>query len=144
MFRMGKERYGIELASVREIRRPPRVTPLPESPPWLRGVTNLRGTILAVLDLGVGLGISTEAAPGAGRKSRLVVVHEDGIEAGFCVDEVDGVVAIGDGELRHAPDTLPEPLRRWCGGIAGVKGDLVTVLTPEFLPGLQERLGSAR
>lgn len=144
MFRLGSERFGVPLGSVREIRRPPRVTPLPEAPVWLRGVTNLRGTILAVIDAGVGLGISDVVVGAEGRKSRLVVMREGECDAGFCVDGVDGVVSLDDGALMEAPDTLPDPLRRWCEGIAAVESELVTVLSPEFLTGLQERLGAGR
>lgn len=144
MFRLGDERFGVRLDSVREIRRPPRVTPLPEAPIWLRGVTNLRGAILAVVDVGVGLGIRDQVAETGGRKHRLVVMRDGDCDAGFCVDGVDGVIAFDEAACMAAPDTLPELLRRWCDGIVGVGGELVTLLSPQLLTGLRERLGAAR
>lgn len=144
MFRLGAERFGVRLDSVREIRRPPRVTPLPEAPPWLRGVTNLRGTILAVVDVGVGLGIRDQVAATEGRAHRLVVMRDGDCDAGFCVDGVDGVLSFDEGACMTAPDTLPDLLRRWCDGIIGSGGELVTLLSPELLTGLRERLGARR
>lgn len=144
VFRIGPERFAIALDAVREIRRPPRVTPLPESPVWLRGVTNLRGVILAVIDIAVGLGARTEVSEPKGRKCRLVVMRDVDCDAGFCVDAVDGVVTVDEADLMTPPDTLPELLRRWCEGIAALEAGLVVMLSPEFLSGLQERLGMAK
>lgn len=140
VFRLGPERFGVPLDAVREIRRPGRVTPLPEAPTWLRGVTNLRGVILAVVDLGLALGLGSDPTPTVGRKSRLVVMRDRECDAGFFVDAVEGVFVVDGADCRAVPDGLAEQLRRWCDGIVRDDAGFVTVLSPELLTGLQERL----
>lgn len=50
-FRIGDESYGLDVANAREIVEGPSLTPMPKAPPWVRGVLNLRGSIVPVLDL---------------------------------------------------------------------------------------------
>ena len=83
-FRLGDQEYCVDIMSVREIRGWTRATPLPFAPGHVKGVINLRGTILPVIDLAVRLGM--DAVAGAG----------DGFLR--CV-----------GHLRHGPHTRPAP-----------------------------------
>jgi len=81
------EYFGIAVDMVREVVKEPMVTALPLAPAIVAGVTNLRGEILAILNLEPLLGL-----PAAGLASRAAVVVEDGhVRAALLVDRVDGV-----------------------------------------------------
>jgi len=138
LFCLGDERYGFPLAAVREVRRPPRLTPLPGVPSWLRGITNLRGQILAVLDLGLGLVLRDEPVVPQGKKCRLVIAREGGIDAAFLVERIEGVVRCD--QLGAVPDGMAEQMRRYCLGLLRTDSGLAAVVSPEFLSGLQQQL----
>ena len=71
-FKLGEEGFGIPLDQVREIARAERITPVPQAPPAVRGLLNLRGQPITVLDLARLFEIP--APPGRSAKDRLVVV----------------------------------------------------------------------
>ena len=96
---VGGAEFGIPADRVREVVRPPPLTRVPFAPPGVRGIAQVRGTVLAVVDLGERLGL----AP-AGGKGRLVVVWGRGREAvGLLVDRVVGLMEEG-GDEEIAPD----------------------------------------
>ena len=55
-FTIGDEEYGIEILRVQEIKGYPAITPIPHAPPWIKGVMNLRGTVVPVVDLRIKFG----------------------------------------------------------------------------------------
>ncbi|MDK2855918.1 MAG: purine-binding chemotaxis protein CheW [Bacillota bacterium] len=91
VFRLGQEKYGIAIQNLEEIIRVPCTVRVPLAPPHVRGLTNLRGTILPVYDLRAQLGVSGTADDESGR---VIVVSAGGRRAGYVVDQVDGVVDI--------------------------------------------------
>lgn len=88
IFELGELTFGIRLTAVREILRMVAVTPVPEAPPWLLGVMNLRGLHVPVVDLRSRLGLEAPS-PDAGH--RIMVVDAGGGTAGLVVDEVEAV-----------------------------------------------------
>jgi two-component system chemotaxis response regulator CheV len=94
------ETYGIEVALVREVREPARLTVAPGMPRAMAGVMPLRGAVVAVLSLAGCLGVG--AAPAGGR---LVVVEHGGAEHALLVAAVDRVVEVDAGRL-HAPPAM--------------------------------------
>jgi purine-binding chemotaxis protein CheW len=98
---------------VREVLRVGSITRVPQAPPPVRGVTNLRGRVLAVVDLGVSAG---GAAVEVGDDSRIVVVESQGRSIGLLVDRVDKVLDLGMSRVGEAPDDLPGGLRAAASG----------------------------
>ncbi|HMF12859.1 MAG TPA: chemotaxis protein CheW, partial [Gemmataceae bacterium] len=82
--------YAIPAAQVLEVGRPPRVTPLPNVPEWLTGLTNVRGDIVSVVDLRGFLGMGPA---GLGTSNRLVIVKatDEDVTTGLLVDRVRGI-----------------------------------------------------
>src|SRR6185295_5063176 len=74
--RCGAATFGVSIDRVREIVMVPEITPVPESGPFVRGIINLRGRILPVLDLALRLGLRT--APESLQDGRILVVEHDG------------------------------------------------------------------
>jgi len=87
--RAGGEHYALPVEGVREIARRDRITPVPGAPPAVLGVWNLRGDVVAAIDLAAMLGL----APGDG-EGRIVVVEEGERHAGLAVEEVLEVEAL--------------------------------------------------
>lgn len=111
---VGGAEYGLPAAAVREVVRPPPVTRVPFAPPAVRGVAQVRGTVLAVVDLGARLGTGPVGPPG-----RLVVVWGRGREAvGLLVDRVAGLVETEGGD-EPLPDEAEAALPPgWLAGVA--------------------------
>ena len=87
-FRLGAERFVTARADVREVLPiPEQVTRVPGAKPWLRGIANLRGQLLTVVDLKSFLGAG---APTADRQARVLVVASRDVPTGLIVDEVVG------------------------------------------------------
>jgi purine-binding chemotaxis protein CheW len=105
-FVLGGESYGIGILQVREIIRPTAITPVPQMPPHIQGVINLRGKIIPVLDLRARFGL---AAPPANDRSCIVVVQIKTVEsaaalAGLLVDAVDEVINLSDKDIEATPE----------------------------------------
>jgi purine-binding chemotaxis protein CheW len=137
VFRLGDERYAVPLSCVRELARVPPITPVPRLPPFVAGVANLRGNILGLIDLRTVVGASP-AGPGEDGKRRMLVLHVEGVTAGLLVDAVEDVAA--EGELDPPVATLPDFLRPLVRGHLQSGGALITVLEPELIKVLREKV----
>lgn len=112
-FSLGNRMFGIDMSMLIEIREWEEPTPLPGVPAFIKGVANLRGTVIPIVDLSERLG--WEATSVHGRSCILVVVMA-GKQSGFLVDEVSDIVAIDPSQIQAAPDIeLAEP-----GVVAGL------------------------
>ena len=124
--RLGETEFGVDVAQVREVLRPPAVTRLPFPPPSILGIVSVRGTLVPVMDLGERL-LGVPADP----NGRLVVVRdpEGSGQVGLLVDAVLDLIPMGD-EVRETPEevalSLPEG---WITGVVSPAQDrLVTLL----------------
>jgi purine-binding chemotaxis protein CheW len=90
--RAGGEHYALPVEGVREIARRDRITPVPGAPDTVLGVWNLRGDVIAAVDLATMLGLGLAA--GAEEEGRIVVAEEGGLRAGLAVEAVIGVGAL--------------------------------------------------
>jgi twitching motility protein PilI len=106
-FRLGTERFVTSRADVREVLPvPEHVTRVPGAKPWLRGIANLRGQLLTVVDLKSFLGAG---APTSDRQARVLVVASREVPTGLIVDEVVGFRRFGSSDYRA--ETAPSVIR---------------------------------
>jgi purine-binding chemotaxis protein CheW len=99
-FDLAGEFYGLEILKVREIIGMMSVTNVPHTKEYVKGVINLRGKIIPVIDLRLKLGMdSTEMT----RETCTIVVDVNGIQTGLIVDKVAEVLDISDGQIEDAP-----------------------------------------
>jgi len=120
-FRLADEHYAIESRFVREVLRSPELTPLPGAPPFVSGVTNLRGEILAVIDLGQPLGCpSIPATP-----AWVIVLGLKSVEMGIVSDAVVEVTAVRTDSVLARARAARETHPTW---IRGVTSKAVVVL----------------
>ncbi|MEM6759567.1 MAG: chemotaxis protein CheW [Pseudomonadota bacterium] len=100
-FKLGQQEYSLDIMCVREIRGWTQATPLPHAPSYMKGVINLRGTVLPVIDLAQRLGLPvTEQSD---RNVIIVVKHDDTL-AGLLVDAVSDIIALEDDDMKPPPD----------------------------------------
>jgi purine-binding chemotaxis protein CheW len=135
VFRLEKERYALPLAAVREVVVPPRVHSLvPRAPQAVRGVINLRGRVVTVVELAPLMGLS--APKGAGEK--IILLDRGRRDLGLLVTEVDGI------ELIEKVVVSPGPVQPAVRGLARLKGLAVTVLDPDGVDSLVGALFGAK
>ena len=100
-FSLGQQMFGIDMKALIEIREWEEPTPLPSVPPYIKGVTNLRGTVVPVVGLAERLGWTPSVLHS---RSCILVVTIAGKQAGFLVDEVADIIVINDDDVQPAPD----------------------------------------
>jgi len=100
-FTLGKQMFGIDMKALIEIREWENPTPLPSVPAYIKGVTNLRGTVVPVVGLAERLGWTPSVLHA---RSCILVVTIAGKQAGFLVDEVADIIVINEGDIQPAPD----------------------------------------
>jgi len=123
-FSLGQEEYGIELLKVREIKGYSAVTPIPNTPSHIKGVMNLRGTVIPIVDLRARFGLEVIEYT----KFHVIIVINVGTKVvGLLVDAVSDVLNAGPEDIRPAPDFGTQADMRFISGIAS-SGDKVAVL----------------
>lgn len=124
VFRIDKDRYAFPLTSVREVVvAPPRFRPVPRAPPCIRGVMNLRGRIVTVVDLP----LLVHGKSATSELSRVVMLDRGRYELGLLVSTVETVEII---ERTTAPSSSSLLFAK---GVARLGGVAVTVLDPDLL-----------
>ena len=100
-FRIGESEYSVDIMSVREIRGWTRTTSLPHAPPFVRGVINLRGTVLPVVDLALRLGLDASEPED---RNVIIVVDVASRVMGLRVDAVSDILSFSPDQLQPPPD----------------------------------------
>src|SRR5438034_10491815 len=93
---IGAERYGIDVQRVQEIKQLTGVTPVPATPPFWRGLVNLRGSLFPLLDLGLYLGLTGGEGGGSGT---VVAIGSAGMSVGLLVDDVPEIVRLRSDDI---------------------------------------------
>lgn len=124
-FRVASQFYAVDIMSVREIRGWAQATSLPHAPPYVRGVINLRGTVLPVLDLALRLGIEID---GPTERSVVIVVDIGGRTVGLRVDAVTDIVTLPCGDLQPPPDLAGSEAQVVVRALTLIDGNMVRVL----------------
>jgi purine-binding chemotaxis protein CheW len=114
-FALGEAASGVAILNVQEIKGFAPVTPIPNTPAWVRGVMNLRGTIVPVIDLRLRLGMEPAEY---GAFTVIVVLAVDGKVVGAIVDAVSDVLTIRDTDVQQPPALGVGADVRFVAGIA--------------------------
>ena len=140
-FRIGQQEFAIDIASVREIRGWTPETALPHAPGFVRGVINLRGTVLPILDLASRLGLGF-AEPTA--RHVIMVVQVGTQSLGLLVDAVSDIQAVDDANIQPMPEVGAEIARQFVRGVLAVDGRMIVVVAlDEVLPSTSMDLAAA-
>jgi len=130
-FMLGTEEYGIEIKYVTEIINLQPITVVPEVPAYMKGIINLRGTIIPVMD--VRLRFQKEPREYNDRTC-IIVIHFGDVTIGLIVDSVAEVLNIADGDIVDPPN-MNQTSQRYIRGIGKVNGQVKLLLDCSMLLG---------
>ncbi len=139
-FALGDESYAVDVRKVREIIRLTSITSVPQMPAFIRGVINLRGKIIPVIDLRVRFGLSDAATTD---KTCIVVVQiqtnaHTRRETGLVVDNVEEVLNLTANEIEETPDFGSQVDTEYLLGMAKIKGSVKMLLDLDRVLGNEE------
>jgi purine-binding chemotaxis protein CheW len=133
-FRIGEQEFCVDIMAVREIRGWTPATPLPQAPSYVRGVINLRGAVLPIVDLSARLGLgATEPSV----RNVIIVVRIGQRLVGLLVDAVSEVLTATAEMIQPTPDVSCDAVKMFIRGILALEGRMVSWITlDKILPEL--------
>lgn len=103
VFRLGEERYGVDISQVREIIRPTQITRIPNAPDFVEGVINLRGQITTIVNLRKRFGMPPTQID---NDTRIIVVEYNNAVIGMMVDTVNEVKYLSQKDIEPLPSII--------------------------------------
>ena len=127
-FRIGSQFYCIDIMSVREIRGWTPATALPRAPGFVRGVINLRGAVLPIIDLADRLGFE----PTEPTARHVIIVTQSGKQiVGLLVDAVSDIIAMPTDKVQPTPDVGSEAARSFVLGVMAIEDRMISLIALE-------------
>src|SRR5258708_30855913 len=124
-FRIGAQDFCVDVMSVREIRGWTPATALPQSPSYVRGVINLRGAVLPIVDLAarLGFGLSEPSA------RHVIIVTQVGNQVvGLLVDAVSDILTVTDDVIQPTPHIASEAAKAFVRGILTIEDRMISLI----------------
>ena len=134
-FTLGAEEYGVDILKVQEIRGYDWVTRLPDSPVWIKGVINLRGTIVPVIDMRIKFNLDKVEYDAM---TVMIVLNVADRVVGIVVDSVSDVVRLSAEQIREVPELGATIDRQFLTGIGTLDERMLILLDIERLMGSSE------
>src|SRR5258708_7812620 len=129
-FRIGTQEYCVDIMAVREIRGWTPATALPQAPPFVRGVINLRGAVLPIIDLAARLGFPS-AEPTA---RHVIIVTQVGHQVvGLLVDAVSDILTATDDLIQPTPEVASDAAKTFVQGILATEGRMISLIVLDRL-----------
>ncbi len=127
-FMIGKETFGVDILMVQEIIRSAPITAVPNSPEFIEGVINLRGSIIPVIDLRKRLNILKDR-PAERKDTWILIIDVEGRVTGFIVDLVTRVLKIRTDTIEPPPDIVVAGLKsQYIRGVCEIGEKLLILL----------------
>ena len=135
-FRVGRQEFCIDIMMVREIRGWTIATTLPRAPRYVKGVINLRGAVLPIVDLAARLGM-----PGVTPTARnvIIVVQIFHRQIGVLVDAVSDILMANDNVIQPLPDVTSDIAKNFLKGLLPMDGRMVSLITLDDVLPIQEQ-----
>ncbi len=124
-FTISEETYGLEILKVQEIVRLPQVTKLPKAPAFVKGVIDLRGSVIPILDLREKFGIDTIAYS---EKTRVIILETSGKKIGIIVDTVSKVIQVEEKDIAPPPNAITGDDNQFISGVIRLEDKLIILL----------------
>ena len=124
-FRIGEQEFCVDIMAVREIRGWTPATPLPRAPGYMKGVINLRGAVLPIIDLGARFGLRTSEPS---ERHVIMVAHVGGRMVGLLVDAVSDIIQLTDEAMQPTPDVASEQVKSFVKGLFALDGRLISLI----------------
>lgn len=140
IFELGNEEYGMPINVVKEITRLEDVRPIPQAPYYVKGLINLRGSAIPLIDLHTRFGVEDLGVDHDGENSSLenfaLITEVNGEAVGFAVDQVKEVRVIE--EIEPSPPLVTAP---FIGGVVNLPDRIIMMLVPERILDRDELAG---
>ncbi len=131
-FAIGDDNYGVPIMSVREIKGWTEITKLPRQPDYIRGVLNLRGVIVPIIDLRCRFGQgSTEATP----LHVIIIVQIEARLVGLLADRVSDIISCGPAEIKQVPKVSQSARLDFLAGIVTIEQVMIALIDLDHLLG---------
>ncbi|AQR63108.1 chemotaxis protein CheW [Brevundimonas sp. LM2] len=125
-FHLGGQEFCVDIRSVLEIRGWAPATPIPQSPSYVRGVINLRGTVLPIVDLAARLGLGT-SEPSA--RHVIIVARINSKTVGLLVEAVSDILTVSDDLIQHTPDVACDTVRSFVKGLIAQETGMISLIS---------------
>lgn len=125
VFTLGLNEYGVEVEKIKTIERIPPITRVPKAPVFVKGVINLRGVVIPVIDLRGRFGFPESEYTS---NSRIIIAAVGDVEVGLIVDSANDVIDIDSDHVDDPPETAGGIKAKYLQGIAKVGGNRLIVL----------------
>jgi purine-binding chemotaxis protein CheW len=124
-FRLGETLYGIEIKKVLGINKILDITPVAQAPDYIKGLLNLRGQIICIIDLGIKLGLGSSTM---GKEGRIIIVSYNDEYIGLQVDQIFDVVVSEKNEMAPPPPNLGKVQGEFFTGVVKTETSLIGIL----------------
>lgn len=140
IFNIGKESYGIDILKICEIEKVNDIVYIPDAPGCILGIMNLRGNIIPVYSLRHRFNKSGNTEKDVKKGSpKLIVAVSKGMEIGFVVDSVDGIIEIDSSHMFDAPEILKTKQTCYIDKVACVDDRIIILLDVDAVVNDEER-----
>ena len=124
-FTIGDDIYGVDIMAVREIKGWSEITHLPEQPDYVRGVLNLRGAIVPIVDLRCRFGQGVTEATAL---HVMIIVQIESQLVGLLADRVSDIVSIDPAKIKPVPKVAQSNRVEFLSGIMAIENDLIALI----------------
>lgn len=136
-FLLNREEYALDISQVQEIIKLSGWTRVPNAPRHVKGVINLRGRIIPVVDAKLKMGL--HETPLDGRDARIIIVEAGGRVVGMAVDSVNQVLRLPSDVVEPPPDTVTGADDGYIKGVGKLSGRIIILLNVEKVLGKDEK-----
>ncbi len=136
VFQLKQELYAVPLLKVREVIAPTEITPVPHTPAHFKGVMNLRGQVISVLDMRLKFKMKIDAEQNP--ETAIIILDFSSFSMGVIVDTVQSVVGLGAGQISPSPDIESAIGSDYITGIARIDNKLILILDIEKALNVEE------
>ncbi|MBO8168570.1 MAG: purine-binding chemotaxis protein CheW [Thermoanaerobacteraceae bacterium] len=125
IFRLGEEEYGISILTVKEITEYKKTTKVPNTPDFINGIINLRGSIIPVIDLKKRFGLGCEEINSS---NRVIIANVGEKQVGFIVDEASQVISLDNKDIEKPPEIVSGIDRKYVIGVGKLSDEKIIIL----------------
>jgi purine-binding chemotaxis protein CheW len=137
VFQLGEEEYGISVEEVQSIEKIQHITRVPGVKEYVKGVINLRGVIIPIIDLRTRFKLQEQLNH---ELTRIIMIRLNDIEAGLIVDAANDVVDIDEKTIASVPDTVDGTAAEYLNGVVKVGSRLIVLLNLPKVLSLEDHL----
>ena len=137
VFKLGREEYGVSILQVQEIKRITEITRVPHSPDYIKGVMNLRGSVLPVIDLKKRLGLPPEEYT---EDTRIIIIKVEEIVVGMIVDAVSEVTTIDQNNIEPPQAVVGGIAADYLSGVGKLENRLLILLNTDAIIGIGQEV----